>query len=119
MMIDKIRFAHQRLTRGFADSDVWNADMFLAGQIAGILRWIVEEGHGVATSYADDWNTDVDIMVQRRDKDYLYYANIFAEYAKNGAAYDESWKEEFGGVLDTEIDVALQWFREHFLELWD
>lgn len=114
-----VRFPYQRLTRGFSDQDAWNGDGHLARQIAGILTWIVEKGHAVSMSYADDEHTDVDIMVERRDKEYLHYASIFAEYGKNGPAMDEAWKNEFGGVLDSEMQEALQWLSKHFQELWD
>lgn len=110
---------YQRIARGYSDRDMWSADLFLAGQISGMLTWIVEKGHGVSMAYADDIETDVDIMVERRDKEYLHYAAIFAEYGKNGPAIDEEWKNKFGGVLDSDLQDALQWFSEHFTEFWD
>ena len=114
-----IKYWFQRANRGYADYDVWSGDAYLAGQIAGILTWLVEKGHGVSMAYADDESTDVDVMVERRDKEYLHYAAIFAEYSKNGPAYDEKWKNEFGGVLDSDMKDALLWLSEHFCELWD
>lgn len=112
---------YQRITRGYSDRDMWSADYFLAGQIAGTLRWIVEKGHGVATSYGTppNYEDDIDDMVARRDAEYLHYATIFAEYAKNGPAYNLEWQEQFGGVLDEDMKDALQWLSEHFSELWD
>ena len=112
-----VRFPYQKLTRGFSDKDMWNADMYLAGQIAGTLDWIVNNGMGVAMSYYHE--NDVDNMVERRDKDYLYYRDVFSEYQKNGLAHDEAWKNEFGGVLDSDMQDALQWLSKHFQELWD
>lgn len=114
-----IKYWIQRANRGYADCDVWSGDTYLARQIAGILTWLVENGHGVSMSYADDEHTDVEVMVERRDKQYLHYASIFAEYGKNGPAHDEAWKNEFGGVLDSDIQEALQWLSKHFQELWD
>ena len=67
----------------------------------------------------DGFNPDTDKMVERRDADYRKYAEIFTEYSKNGIAYDESWRHEWGGVLDTDMEDALQWLKEHFYELWD
>ena len=112
---------YQRVTRGYSDKYAWNGDYFLAGQIAGILTGIVEQGHGEATSYGTppDYEDDIDDMVARRDAEYLHYANIFAEYAKNGPALNLGWKEELGGVLDKDLQEALQWFSEHFSEFWD
>ena len=51
--------------------------------------------------------------------DYDRVSMTYAEYHTNGPAYDESWKNEFGGVLDKDMEEALQWLVEHFQELWD
>ena len=115
----KIKHWVQRANRGYADCDAWNGDGYLARQIAGILTYLVNEGHGVSMSYADDETTPVEVMVERRDKEYLHYASIFAEYGKNGSAYDQEWKNEFGGVLDEDMQDALQWLSKHFQSLWD
>ena len=116
-----IKFAYQRVTRGFSDRDAWNGDIYLAGQIAGISEWLVQNSHGIPASYAyqPDFNDPVEIMAERRDADYRKYIAVFREYAKNGHAFDQEWKDELGGVLDSEIDDSLQWFAKHFLELWD
>ena len=117
----KIKWAYQRVYRGYSDRDVWSGDYFLAGQIAGILTWIVKNGHGVATSYGTppNYEDDVEDMAARRDADYLFYASIFNEYSKNGPAINEEWQKMFGGVLDEDIQEALQWLSKHFQELWD
>ena len=112
---------YQRVTRGYSDKDAWNGDFFLSGQIAGVLTWIVESGHGVATAYGTppNYEDDIDDMIARRDAEYLHYASIFAEYATNSPALNLEWQEEFGGVLDKDMQEALQWLSEHFQELWD
>ena len=117
-----IKHAYQRVVRGYDDTMMWNGDSYLAGQIAAILTWIVEHGHGVSTAYQDPeegWYPDVDKMVERRDADYRKYAAIFAEYGKNGIAHDEEWLKEFGGVLDSDLRNALLWLVDHFQEMWD
>lgn len=116
------RWRKQRTERGFSDRDMWNADMYLAGVFAGILQWYVDNGHGVSMEYAYDldlYNPDVDIMCERRNADYSKYINIFKEYSTNGDAFDEKWQKEFGGVLDMDMQEALQWFSKHFTSLWD
>ena len=113
---------YQRITRGYSDRDMWSADYFLAGQIAGMLNWIVDKGMGVSMAYAaedDPYAENIEDMVARRDADYLFYASIFDEYSKNGPALNEDWQEKFGGVLDSDLKEALQWFSEHFTEFWD
>lgn len=117
----RIKWAYQRVSRGYSDRDMWSADTFLAGQIAGMLNWLVNEGIGVSTSYGTppNYEDDIEDMVARRDADYLFYASIFEEYSKNSLAWHEEWQEKFGGVLDNDLQAALQWFSEHFTEFWD
>lgn len=117
-----IKHWYQRANRGYADSDMWSFDHYVAGLIASYLRWQVAHGHGVSMHYAydlDEYNPDIDIMVERRNKEYDEIAWIFEEYAKNGHALNEEWRIEFGGVLDSDLDIALQWFSKHFTSLWD
>jgi len=118
-LFNRYRHWYQRATRGFSDWDAFNGDTYIAGQIAGIMEWIVKEGNGVSTTYADDWNTPVELMAERRDADYAIHIAIFKEYSRHGLAYDQEWQREFGGILDEQIQYSLQWFKEHFYDLWD
>jgi hypothetical protein len=117
-----IKWWYQRARYGFSDRDWWNGDWYLSGVIAGIMEKIVNEGHGVANSYADEDNpfdTDVNVMVERRDAEWNKYIAIFREYSKHGPAMNQEWKDDFGGVLDEDMQDALQWLSKHFQELWD
>jgi len=115
----QFKWAYQRVTRGYSDRDWWNGDFYLAGVIAGIMEGIVTKGHAVASSYADDWDTPMEIMVERRDSEWNKYIAIFREYSKNGPAIDQKWVDNFGGVLDEDMQDALQWLSQHFQEMWD
>lgn len=111
---------YQRARYGFSDRDWWNGDWYLSGIIAGIMDKIVKDGHGVATCYAEgDMDTPVELMVERRDAEYNKYILIFREYSKHGPAIDQQWADRFGGVLDKDMQEALQWLSIHFQELWD
>jgi len=114
--------SYQRTTRGFSSQDAWSGDSFLAGQIAGIMQWIVDNSQGCQMSYADPLDAefrDVDGMIERRNAEYVKHIAIFKEYAKNGVTLNAEWQKEFGGVLDEDIEDSLQWLSEHFQELWD
>ena len=114
------KWCYQRVRYGYSDRDWWNGDFYLAGVIAGIMEDIVNKGHGVATSYAyGDLETPVDIMVERRDAEWIKYIAIFREYSKHGPAFDQEWVDDFGGVLDKDMQDALQWLSKHFQDLWD
>ena len=110
---------YQRARYGYADCDWWSGDYYIAGIIAGIMEKIVKDGHGVATSYADDWDTPIEVMVERRDKEWNTYIAIFREYSLHGPALNQKWKDDLGGVLDSDMQDALQWLSKHFQELWD
>jgi len=111
---------YQRATKGYSDRDMWNADMYLAKKISQVLNHLVDHSHGIPMSYATDReDCDVDEMQDLRDYDYLYHAHVFEEYSKNGVAFDEKWKHEFGGVLEEDLKASIQWLSEHFTELWD
>jgi len=114
--------SYQRVTRGFSNRDAYNGDSFLAGQLAGIMQWIVDNGQGCQMTYADPLDVefrDVDGMIERRNAEYVKHIAIFKEYAKSGVTHNAEWQKEFGGVLDKDIEDSLQWLSEHFQELWD
>ena len=113
---------YQRARRGFSDYDMFNADTFLARQMADILRWYMQNSHGVPWSYAkedDRFCEDFEYMVAARDSEYTKYAALFEEYGRNGHAPNAKWKKEFGGLTDDEVHDMMTWLAEHFTELWD
>ncbi len=118
----QILHSYQRVTRGFSDSDMFSGDMFISSQIAGMLRWYINNGHTVSSSYSredDLYCEDTDYMVAARNFEYTKYADLFEEYAKHGHALNDKWKRMFGGLTDDEVHDMMTWFGEHFTELWD
>lgn len=113
----------QRGKHGWSDADVWNADNYLAGVIADILEWYTsDKSTGVSMRYAYDLDTnnpDMKIMVERRNTEYLKYAAIFREYSVNGSWELQKDIDQFGGVLDKDMDEALQWLSKIYTGLWD
>lgn len=114
----KPKYWFQRARRGYSDQDAWNGDLYLASQIAGIMQWHIDKGIGVSSAYGT-WEESTDVLVERRNKDYAKHIAVFQEYRKNGPAFNQEWKDDFGGVLDEELNESLQWLVEHFTELWD
>ena len=113
---------YQRASRGFSDRDMWNADIYLAGVFVGVLQWYIDKGMGVSMAYIsedDPYGEDIEAMVFRRNADYSKHIAVFREYLNNGPAYNEEWQKMFGGVLDKDMQDALQWLSKHFQELWD
>ena len=116
----QFKWAYQRVVRGYSDKDMWNSDRYIASILAGTLDWFVYKGNSISSFYlCPPLLDDLDKAIIRRDTEYLHYSKIFQEYAKNGPACDKKWKKEFGGVLDEDMQDALQWLSKHFQELWD
>lgn len=116
----RIKLWYQRARYGYSDRDCWNGDLYLSGIIAGIMQKIVSDGYGVAMSYADKGiETSIEVMTERRDKEWKKYIQVFQEYSKHGPAFDKGWQDEFGGVLDKDIEDSVHWLADHFTELWD
>lgn len=115
----------QRIARGYSDIDAANGDQYLATVISAVLKWHVYNTDGVSAAYAvteddeDGEEPNIYAMIARRDADFLRVANIFDRYVKEGFAYDEEWQKGFGGVLESELQIALIWLSEHFTELWE
>ncbi len=116
----------QRFERGFADHDAWSGSSYLAFVTAGIMRWIVAEGYGVSPRYGDlledgtvDWSTPVDRLVERRDAEYAHIADIFERYSIGDIWERPEDAADFNGVTQEELREALDWFRDHFNDLWD
>jgi hypothetical protein len=115
----EIKYFIQRGKRGYSDRDMWSADIYMAGIFAGMLRWQVEKGHGVSMAWAVNDDDPVDLLLERRNPEYLKYAEMFEEYAKHGVAWNEKWKKKFGGLTEDEAHDIMTWFAQHFTEFWD
>ena len=117
----QFKWSYQRVRRGYSDRDMWNADIYIAKIISGTLTWMVENSNGVSTLYGTPPNYDdpVEEMAILRDAEYLYYAKIFDEYAKNSIALNDIWQKQIGGISEDDYNDAMKWFVKHFQELWD
>jgi hypothetical protein len=113
------KYAYQRVTRGFSDRDMWNADSHFARLYADMLMWYVHKGMSIPSRFVDNWTDHVEVAAERRDIEYYKYADIFRRYAKGGEWQVAEHAHESGGVLDTEMAEALEWFSKHFQEFWD
>ena len=116
--IYSIKYFIQRGKRGYSDKDLWSADMYLAEVIAGILESYTKNKLGVGYPYMTI-DGDVDHMFDEMVKDYLKYAKLFKEYADNGLADDQEWKDKFGGLTEEELKDILAWLSNIYTGLWD
>lgn len=103
----ELKYAYQRVTRGFSDRDWWSLDNHIAEMLSKALPKYVKDGHGVSSMYYEDgegWDVDVNILKARRDADYLRMAALFANY------------DDRSGKDSQEMSA---WIAKHFETLWD
>lgn len=101
-----VKYAKQRVVRGYADCDIWDFNVFLGRIVAGGLNALEDEEHGFPERYgsAENWENEL--------KRIAGLARKFAdEYLDSGDTVDDEYKEIKNEVFD--------WVKENFEDLWD
>jgi hypothetical protein len=107
-----LKWAYQRATRGYADCDVWNIDMWFLSVMPDMLKQLESCGN----SYPYDM-TPTGWRATLREM-----ARCFEEAGKEpdfgvGATLKE-W-EQFDKAREKNLDEGFEMFRENFWDLWD
>ena len=116
---DKVKWAYQRLTRGWDDRAVWDMDYYLAGLIPQLVKELKEKGHGfpsdmvpeesigeiseeVETAVREKWNAILDSI-----------AEGFEEYnqVRNCMMHPDYKMVKF--------EKGFKLFKKYFGSLWD
>jgi hypothetical protein len=102
----KIRYAKQRIKRGYSDQDLWSFDSYLAGIIAGGCEDLARISHGVPGNLTEgEWESVLKTI-----------AVGFRDYAK------DKFSESDGVPLSDEestYNKGFDEFRKNFGALWD
>lgn len=94
-------FAYQRVTRGYADCDVWNLDRFLADIISRSVKTLKEKQCGHPAQLTEEkWNKVLEDI-----------ALGFSQVSEGCPDRDEDSKKLF--------DKGFKLFHKHFSSLWD
>jgi hypothetical protein len=117
--VKNIKFAKQRITRGYADCDVWDFDKYLYSVIKGGLSTLSDIAVGYPSKYEDfeSWKSDllrVASLIDDVDMDSKIdeYFDVYGGIDKK-KYYEAYTKSELN---KTEL---FQWLREHIDNLWD
>lgn len=102
IFFDNLRYAKQRITRGFADIDVWDFSFYLKKLFSDGLDCFADDLHGYPESYGSVENWEKEL---RRIADLVRKLDV--EEFERPDDYDEIKNE----VLD--------WMRDNFDDLWD
>ena len=94
-----IKWAKQRLTRGYSDRDWWSIDDFIADVLSKALRQYVEAGHGVI----DD------------KEEWLKHSDVLAKYSSRLFELDYSAFQDY----ETQVKETLHWVADNFGRFWD
>lgn len=104
-IIRKIKFAYQRLTRGFDDSELWNLDhtisRFVLPRLKEFKRKYSVRGTPSQIETNEEWQAILDDMIKAFE---IMSQSEFPDYDKN--------KIE-------QVEKGLQLFVKHFNSLWD
>jgi hypothetical protein len=90
----ELKWAKQRLTRGYSDRDWWSIDHFIAGVLSKALRQYVEHGH---------------LLIEDKDE-WLKHSDVLADYDRVYGVDEE---------YIAQLDETLAWVAENFRRFWD
>jgi len=129
-VVNKIVSSYQRITRGYSTEDWWSLDYHLAHILSQTLVEYVERDTPISMNYFDegadyfdegaDYDDEeaYDAAVERRNTDYLKYADFFTRYCDGGMWNKKEDAEELNGVTVEEYEEAMQWLAKNFANLW-
>lgn len=117
-MAKNLKYAKQRVLRGYADCDVWNLDKFLYSIIKNGLVSLSEISSGYSDKYNDlqSWKDEL-VRVSKIVDDIDMDKNIDSYY-DNGEFSKSKYYEMYAKseILKTEL---FHWIRVNIDSLWD
>ena len=119
-----LKYAKQRIQRGYSDADLWNFDMYLQRVLSGGLRDLAKINSGYPGTYPSDeaWEQDLnDIadLVERFNPD-----DIFDDYRANMKLHITNgefikYYHKAADEADEAKSIVFDWLKIHFDQLWD
>lgn len=101
----ELRYAWQRVWRGYDDSMVFNLDYGFVELYREILKDFKENLHGYpGTMTEEEWNDVLDEMIGNLDR--MYYVLFKSD-------------NDDADLVEQEKDRFFELFKEHFWSLWD
>jgi hypothetical protein len=126
-MFRRIKYAYQRIKRGYSDEDCWSIDSHLAEIIPPMIRKL-KTGFGCPADVWDGeaknnechkWYDIIEEIAQGFEayqelKNYKSY-----KWVKEGSGYTHKFDEEKNKLLTEKYDKGMALFVKHFMDLWD
>ena len=112
---------------GVSRADAFEAGDYILFVAANAMRWLLDDEYsGVSLSYLQayiaehggDYDSAHDAAFAQWVDEVEKHADIFMRYWEGSAWDDPKHVQQFGGVLESELDESLDWLRENILALW-
>jgi len=124
-IFDEIKYAYQRIFKGYDERIVWSIDFYLAKMIPLWVRDLEKTKHGVpmdmfdSNNLKESHNPDNDEMEIAQEK----FNNILEQIAIGFECYEEfhnaiSSSKEYK-ELELKFNNGFELFKKHFSSLWD
>ena len=121
----EIKYAVQRVHRGYSDRDCWSINGFLSDIMPGMLRQLKENCHGCPE---DLWDDKKDNKCQKWDEVLIEIAQGFEAATSisnldfmrpfKNSEPEETW-EARRAILDKKFDRGIFLFKKYYFSLWD
>ena len=116
-----IRWAWQRVMRGWDDRAVWSLDYYFSKLIPEVVTELKEREKGVPTAMFDEGDWDDDNYCYREgavDKATIKWNAILDDIAEGFARWNEIMDDCGNPDEDKKVNRAFDLFREHYGSLW-
>jgi hypothetical protein len=125
--ISHIRWAWQRVFRGWDDRVIWSIDYYLAEKLPEWLKMLAEKKHGVPMSLFTDedfdevknWEVKEDRLKIRQLEWLLILKEMIGGFYAYTILTEKISTDPEYEILKKKFERAFDLFREHFSSLWD
>ena len=114
-----LKYAKQRIVRGYADCDLWNFDMYLYSVLQNGINSLADVSSGYPEPFEtlDDWKSELR-RVSSLISDIDIHNGIDKCFDDNGEFSSVKYKELSKYTDDCKAE-ALDWLKNHIDSLWD
>lgn len=111
----EVKWAWQRVFRGWDDRVIWSIDWYLAENIPVWVRALKETKTGVSGACFDWNNEDFDKAQQKQDEIFDAIIEGFESYNKLDSTFDQTVRDQ----LQLKFKRGFKLFRKYYSSLWD
>ena len=127
-MFRKIKWAYQRVTRGWSDEDSWNINSHIARILPPMLRSIAKNHAGCPVEFWDSeklndeghrWAETLEEIAQGFEAFTAIQNMNYFEFVKGEAGYKRETNEEQLKLLTAKYERGMLLFSQYYFNFWD